>query len=321
MARPIQRINRRVLVRYERNPVLTHADFPWEMRSVYNSAGIKSQHAGARAPYTMICRCNQLNHETLLWPEDSQDGLSWKLRAQPYAVPNTPEWQYEAALVYYDLRITWIDGEYKILVACQNHVGTRVACFTSKDLETLTFSHWFNVPDNRNMVIFPERSRDGRYMRLERPNLASAQGKDNIWLSHSPDLIHWGDSKEIIRQQELPLYCDAGLGPSTVPERIDEGWLIMFHAIMNNATKREYAVGAAILDGEHPTTVKHITKYPILWPEASYELIGHVEGVCFPCSKIIEPDGTVKLYYGGADLVQCVAVGKLADIVHACKNW
>ena len=50
-------------------------------------------------------------------------------------------------------------------------------------------------------------------------------------------------------------------------------------------------------------------------------LQGLVEHVCFPCSKIVEDDGTVKLYYGGADTVQCVATGRLDDLIHACKHW
>jgi len=39
------------------------------------------------------------------------------------------------------------------------------------------------------------------------------------------------------------------------------------------------------------------------------------------CSMIVEDDKTVKLYYGAADYVQCVALGTLEDIVYACKNW
>jgi beta-1,4-mannooligosaccharide/beta-1,4-mannosyl-N-acetylglucosamine phosphorylase len=50
-------------------------------------------------------------------------------------------------------------------------------------------------------------------------------------------------------------------------------------------------------------------------------MTGLVEHVCFPCSMIVEDDRTVKLYYGAADTVQCVALGRLDDLVYACKNW
>jgi predicted GH43/DUF377 family glycosyl hydrolase len=273
----------------------------------------------------MLCRSNQLNHCTLLWGADSDDGLNWKFRPEPFDVPDTDEWRRYASTVYYDPRITRIDGEYKVLLACQNTQYTRVALFTSQDLQTLDFVNYVNAPDNRNMVIFPEKSRDGRYMRLERPNIASAGGKGNVWLSHSPDLIHWGDSQESLATTQVWNYGISGLGPSTVPEKVtvngETMWLIIFHAIMNNCTTREYSVGAALLDYEKPWVVRHVTKYPILAPEVDYEMIGLVEHVCFPCSKIIEPDGTFKLYYGGADTVQCVATGKLDELLDACVNW
>lgn len=313
--------NKRVLTRYEGNPVLTHEDFPWMMRAVYNSSGIKSEHANARAPYTMITRCNQLNHRTLLWAADSEDGYSWTMRPEPYEVPQTDDWNFASKDAYYDPRIQWMDGEYKVLVACSGSGYCRVACFTSPDLEELTFSHWMNHLDGRNMVLFPEKSSDGRYMRLDRPNLTRKGGKGDIWLTYSPDLVHWGDAKLVLESSEVPLIAYHGLGPSTNPVRIDEGWLILYHTIMGNCTTKEYAVAAAILDADEPWRVKHLAKHPILWPEADYEMTGLVEHVCFPCSMVVEDDNSVKVYYGGADYVQCVAQGQLEDIVYACKNW
>lgn len=312
-----KKITKHVLQRYEGNPVLTADDFPCLMRAVYNSSAIKT----GDGRYVMLCRTNELNHRTLLWGADSPDGFNWTLRPEPFVMPDTALWNKYAASVYYDPRITYLDGEYKVLLACQGPGGTRVAMFRSDDLQSLEYVNYINAPDNRNMVIFPEKSRDGRYMRLERPNLAAAGGKGNIWLSFSPDLIHWGDSLEIIESHDLWNYAYGGLGPSTVPIRIEQGWLIFFHAIMNNCTSREYSMGAAILDGEEPWKVQSITKYPILYPEANYEMTGLVEHVVFPCSAILEDDGLVKIYYGGADTVQCVATGQLADIVHACENW
>lgn len=305
-----------VLTRYAGNPVLTAADFPVKMRAVYNSAAIRKPDGR----YVMLCRSNQLNSRTLLWGADSEDGLEWTLRPEPFAMPETEEWHRYASTVYYDPRITYLDGEYLVLLACQNTEYTRVALFRSKDLEQLTFSHYLNAPDNRNMVLFPEKSRDGRYMRLERPNIAASGGKGNIWLSYSPDLVHWGDSVEVLQATDVWNYGISGLGPSTVPVRTEAGWLIVFHAIMNNCTTREYTAGAALLDLEDPAKLLHVTEHPILLPEAQYELQGLVEHVVFPCSLIVEADGGVKLYYGAADTVQAVATGSLSELVDACKN-
>ncbi|MFP4053194.1 MAG: glycoside hydrolase family 130 protein [Phycisphaerae bacterium] len=315
------KIDRDVLTRYEGNPVLKPEDFMdqlgFKMRAVYNSTAVKTQDGR----YVMLCRTNQLNHKTLLWGADSEDGLDWKLRSEPFEMPDNPTWNEAASTVYYDPRVTWIDGEYKVLLAVQSTSECRVAMFRSDDLQTLEFVNYINAPDNRNMAIFPEKSKDGRYMRLERPNLPAAGGKGDVWLSHSPDLIHWGDSYRCLRTSQVWNYAISGLGPSTVPYKTDEGWLIIFHAIMNNCTTREYSVGAALLDLDRPWEVKHVTNYPILYPDAPYEMTGLVEHVCFPCGKIVEPDGTVKVYYGGADTVQCVAMGRLGEVIEACKKW
>jgi predicted GH43/DUF377 family glycosyl hydrolase len=315
------KIDRDILTRYEGNPVLAPSDFMdqlgFKMRAVYNSSAVKTPDGR----YVMLCRTNQLNHKTLLWGADSEDGLNWTLRPEPFEMPDDPVWNQAASTVYYDPRITWIDGEFKVLLAVQSTSECRVALFRSSDLAELEFVNYICAPDNRNMVIFPEKAADERYMRLERPSISAAGGKGDIWLSHSPDLIHWGDSMRVLRTGEAWNYAISGLGPSTVPHRTEEGWLIIFHAIMNNCTTREYSVGAALLDADEPWIVRHHTRHPILAPQADYEMTGLVEHVCFPCSKIIEPDGTLKLYYGGADTVQCVAQGTLDDVLFACKNW
>lgn len=311
------KITKEVLVRHPQNPILTAKDFPVRVRAVYNSAAVKM----ADGRYVMLCRVNQLNHKTLLWGADSADGVHWTVRPEPFAMPTDPLWEAVSRSVYYDPRITLLDGEYKVLLACEGDQHCRVALFRSRDLQTLQFVAFINVPDNRNMVLFPEKSPDGRYWRLERPNVGPA-GKGSIWLSHSPDLIHWGDSYEVLRADpSLWNYAYSGLGAGTVPYRTPEGWLVLFHAIMDNCTTREYSVGAMLLDLEKPWQVRHVTKHPILFPEADYELRGLVEHVCFPCSKIVEPDGTVKVYYGAADTVQCLATGQLTDILYACKHW
>lgn len=315
------RISKPVFTRFEGNPVLSARDFEeqlgLQMRAVYNSSAVKT----SEGRYVMLCRTNQLNHKTLLWGADSEDGLSWRLRPEPFAMPEDPLWKRVTRSVYYDPRITWIDGEYKVFLACEGEQNCRVALFRSSDLSELEFVNYMNVPDNRNMVLFPERGRDGRYMRLERPSIPSAGGKGNIWLSHSPDLIHWGESHEVLQTSELLNFAISGLGPSTVPYRTEEGWLILFHAIMNNCTTREYSVGAAILDLDEPWKVRHLARHPVLSPEAPYELRGLVDHVCFPCATIVEPDGEVKMYYGGADTVQCVASARLEDLIRACREW
>jgi predicted GH43/DUF377 family glycosyl hydrolase len=51
-----------------------------------------------------------------------------------------------------------------------------------------------------------------------------------------------------------------------------------------------------------------------------YGMIAHVPGIVFPGAAMPEPDGTVKIYYGAADYVQCLATARLSDLIDACFN-
>ncbi|MFN2109224.1 MAG: glycosidase, partial [Anaerolineae bacterium] len=58
---------------------------------------------------------------------------------------------------------------------------------------------------------------------------------------------------------------------------------------------------------------------PLLAPEASYETDGGFRNdVIFPCGMILEDDGEVKLYYGAADTVICLATARVDDLLALC---
>jgi len=42
--------------------------------------------------------------------------------------------------------------------------------------------------------------------------------------------------------------------------------------------------------------------------------------VIFPCGTILEDDGEVKLYYGAADTVICLATARLDDLLALCER-
>jgi len=79
-----------------------------------------------------------------------------------------------------------------------------------------------------------------------------------------------------------------------------------------------YALFGAILDYKEPWKVVARSKYPRLFPETHYEREGRVANVVFTCNAIVEPDDTVKIYYGAADTCIGLAEARLGDIVEAC---
>ena len=58
----------------------------------------------------------------------------------------------------------------------------------------------------------------------------------------------------------------------------------------------------------------------ILQPEDPWEVTGYVHNVVFTCGAVAEPDGTVKIYWGGADTVMCVGEANISDLVALCLD-
>lgn len=58
--------------------------------------------------------------------------------------------------------------------------------------------------------------------------------------------------------------------------------------------------------------------YAILSPEAAYETAGMTPNVVFTCGAWVEDDNEVKIYYGAADTVQCLATTTLDNLLDAC---
>lgn len=47
---------------------------------------------------------------------------------------------------------------------------------------------------------------------------------------------------------------------------------------------------------------------------------GYVHNVVFSCGAVPEEDGTVKIYWGGADSVMCAGTARIKGLVDLCLN-
>jgi hypothetical protein len=73
-------------------------------------------------------------------------------------------------------------------------------------------------------------------------------------------------------------------------------------------------MGAMLLDIKYPPKVLARTTHPILEPVAWYENEGLKAGVAYPCGAVILKD-QLFVYYGGADMVVCVATAKMNEFM------
>ena len=82
-----------------------------------------------------------------------------------------------------------------------------------------------------------------------------------------------------------------------------------------------YRLDAALHDLENPAKIIGVSDEWILQSEDLWELTGYVHNMVFTCGAIPEDDGTVKIYWGGADKVMCVGTAQIQDLVDMClKN-
>lgn len=74
-----------------------------------------------------------------------------------------------------------------------------------------------------------------------------------------------------------------------------------------------------LLDIECPSKVIGMSKEPLITPELWYETDeGYRQNVIFPGAVILEDDGEVKIYYGAADTVECLATANIDDLLKLC---
>lgn len=83
---------------------------------------------------------------------------------------------------------------------------------------------------------------------------------------------------------------------------------------------KAYHSGIMLLDLEDPSKIVGIYDKPILPPEKDDELKGFRGSVIFPGGMILEDSGEVKIYYGAADTVECLATADVNDLIALCLD-
>ena len=299
-----------IVRRYEKNPILTKDDVPYPVVTVHNAGACKYQDR-----YILLFRSHRLNGRSIIGRAESTDGTSFVVHPQPFLEPATTGVfaEYEEYGVE-DMRICPCEGEYLLTYSAYSRYGVRIGLARTQDFERVERMAFISQPDMRNVVIFPRRF-DGRYVRLDRPH-----SEINPWsmsISYSPDLIHWGDSRIIMRPAGYH-WDEMKIGPGAPPFLSDKGWVHIYHGVFQTMAGGVYRLGVALHDQDNPEHIIGVADDWILEPEAPWERTGYVPNVVFSCGAIPEDDGTVIIYWGAADTVLCVGTASVADLVDLC---
>ncbi|HEX7809644.1 MAG TPA: glycosidase, partial [Thermoanaerobaculia bacterium] len=267
------------------NPILTAADWPYPVHTVFNAGATRLQDGTT----LLLCRVEDRRGLSHLCAARSADGVGgWVIDRQPTLVAdpaNHPEelWGIE------DPRITFVPelGKYVIAYTAFGKGGPGVSLATTEDFIHFDRLGLIMQPDDKDAALLPRRI-DGMFALVHRP---VADTGAHVWISYSPDLRSWGN-----HQMMLPArrggWWDAnkvGLSPPLI--ETPGGWLMIYHGVRHNAAGSLYRLGLALFDLERPERLLLRGDEWIFGPEMEYETTGDVNNVTFPCGYTIGPDG------------------------------
>jgi len=238
----------------------------------------------------------------------SKDGVNFKVDEKPFLIPRNESEEFGIE----DARIVRIGADYYInyTAVSKDSYGTSLVR-TRNFVDTEYLGMIFCVP-NKDVCIFPERIK-GSYYALHRPH-NSGFGKSSIWIARSPDLIHWGHHRCLVRPENNKWESEK-IGGGAPPIKTDQGWLEIYHGKTLINGKDFYSLMVLLLDLEDPTKVIYRGGHPIMMPEEPYETEGFVPNVVFLNGVVLKDNRDLLLYYAACDETTCLAECKVSDLL------
>ena len=298
--------------RHKLNPILTAADWPYPINSVFN-AGAALLPDGTTL---LLCRVEDRRGLSHLCAARSVNGVDdWQIDPQPTLLPD-PDHYPEELWGIEDPRITYVPelNKYAIVYTAFTRGGPGVALALTEDFSHFERYGMIMSPEDKDAALFPHRI-GGYWALIHRP--VSYLG-GHMWISYSPDLRHWGSHKLMLEARHGGWWDANKIGLSSPPIETPQGWLVIYHGVKQTAAGSLYRLGLALFDLHTPESCLKRSDEWIFGPEEPYEQHGDVGYVVFPCGATVAPDGdTIHLYYGAADTSIALATGS----VRALLEW
>jgi predicted GH43/DUF377 family glycosyl hydrolase len=319
------------LTRYKQNPILAPRDYDWETKASFNptaflgtdkihiiyraigeddssalgyAATVDGSKITERPPYYIYRRFNPSLIDFKKEPINYMSGGGWNGGCEDPRVTRIGDMVY---LIY-----TAFDGWGSVRLA--------LTSIPLKDFEEKHFN-WktpvlISQPNevNKNWALFPEKI-NGKFALLHSisPDILIDYFTDLNELDGNKfiDSIHSWSAEWNKREPGI-----RGIGPA--PIKTTAGWLILYHKMEQRDPDR-YKLWAMLLDLKDPTKVLYKSPSAILEPDEWYENEGYKWGVVYSCGAVVK-DGTLFVYYGGADKVACVATIELDELLEDLKK-
>jgi predicted GH43/DUF377 family glycosyl hydrolase len=300
--------NAPLLKRFPDNPVLSAATWPHTVNAVFNPGATRL----ADGTTLLLCRVEDRRGISSLWAARSANGVDrWQIDPEP-TLPPHPSHPQEVWGVE-DSRITRLeDGRYAVTYTAFSPSGPAVGLALTEDFRKFERLGTVMPPEDKDAALLPRRV-NGKWLMIHRPTIGN---RANIYVSESPDLIHWGRHRVLLATRAGAWWDSLRVGLATPPIETDEGWLLLYHGVKGTAAGALYRVGVALLDRDDPTRCTHRGLEWIFGPREPYERTGDVSDVVFPCGHTLGDDGdSLRLYYGCADTTVGIAEGRVSELL------
>lgn len=298
--------------RHKRNPILSAADWPYPVNSVFNPGATRL----ADGTTLLLCRVEDRRGHSHFTVARSDNGIDhWRIESQPTLLPdakNHPEevWGIE------DPRITYVPElkKYVVVYTAFSRDGPGVALALTEDFKTFERYGVIMAPEDKDAALLPHRI-GGQWALIHRP---VSGPRAHMWMSFSPDLHHWGNHKLMLEARRGSWWDANKIGLSPPPIDTAQGWLVIYHGVRQTAAGAIYRLGLALFDLQAPERCLRRSDAWMFGPQELFEQRGDVDNVVFPCGYTIGADGdTIHLYYGAAD----TSIGLATGSVRAMLDW
>ncbi len=239
----------------------------------------------------------------------SRDGVHFRVEDRPFILPADASERFGVE----DARIVHLEGRYWINYTAVSPDGWATALASTTDFRSVQRHGLIFTVQNKDVALFPRRI-GGRYHALHRPD-NQGFGRPSIWYADSPDLLHWGSHRCILRPRDTRWEC-AKIGAGAPCIETEAGWLQLYHG---KGEGQRYSLFALLLDRERPWQILKRARRPFLEPEAPYETQGFFGNVVFTNGVVTWDDGRVYVYYGAADESVCLLETTVAELLETLE--
>ena len=301
-----------LFLRHPANPILTVPDMPFPCKAVCNPAACRMD-----GKTVLLMRVIDPDDHSHLVVARSPDGIGdWQVQTPPLFSPGSPAAWYETWGCE-DPRITYLPerGEYIIAYVGSSPFGAGVCLAATRDFHNVERLGLIIHPYSKDAALFP-RQIGGRYRLLHRP---TAGPLENVWLAESEDLLHWGNPRCVLQEEDQPGWASGKVGTGPPPIETPDGWLLIFHGVQHTEEGWLYRVGLALLDLDDPSKIIARLPHWVLEPHEAYEKDSHKPGILFPTGTVLTGD-TLSLYYGAADTSVALATASLEMLLQALRE-